>query len=155
MATTYSNQNVRLTADYVTSTAVVQFSSKAKMTVTYRDGKDPFEGTFDEWIASPKDRDRFEQLSSVTVGRKQKKIQFFCTPEPGSPEEAWLIANTEGLNFKFPAGCAQQVGSHDARKFARTFRAMFQDTKALSFGLVDFVPRKEDEKPVDAFAPSK
>ena len=36
-----------------------------------------------------------------------------------------------------------------------TFRAMFKDTKALSFGLVDFVPRKEDEKPVDPFAPSK
>tara|TARA_B100000131_G_scaffold152386_1_gene147780 strand:- start:1684 stop:2151 length:468 start_codon:yes stop_codon:yes gene_type:complete len=155
MATTYSNQNVRLTADYVMSTAVVQFSSKAKMTVTYRDGKDPFEGTFAEWIASPKDRDRFEQLSSVTVGRKAKKIQFFCTPEAGSPEEAWLIANTEGLNFKFPAGCTQQVNSRDARKFARTFRAMFKDTKALSFGLVDFVPRKENEKPEDAFAPNE
>ncbi len=125
------------------------------MTVTYRDGKDPFEGTFAEWIASPKDRDRFEQLSSVTVGRKAKKIQFFCTPEAGSPEEAWLIANTEGLNFKFPAGCTQQVNSRDARKFARTFRAMFKDTKALSFGLVDFVPRKENEKPEDAFAPNE
>ena len=154
MAYTPSNQTIRLTADYVTSTAVIQFSSKAKMTVTYRDGKDPFEGTFNEWIASPKDRDRFEQLSSVTVGRKAKKIQFFCTPEPGSPEEAWLIANIEGLKFKFPAGCAQQVGSQDARKFASNFRAMFQDTKALSFGIVDFVPRKEGEKP-DPFAPSK
>ena len=142
MAYTPSNQTIRLTSSYLVATATVQFSSSAKMKIEYKNGT-TFEGTFDEWKADSVERNKFEYLKTVVVGRKAKKVQAFITP--ANKEEVALVSYlTEGLALgKFPKGNSQQVSRNEVKAMNRLWTRVFPGSKSFSLGLVD---REDSER---------
>jgi hypothetical protein len=140
MAFKPSNNTIELTADYVVATSLVQFTSSAKMKITYKNGS-TFEGTFDEWKKDDDQRRQLFYLKTVVVGRKAKKVQAFMTPATDS-ERSWLTDKVDGLKNRFPLGCSQQVGRDSVTAFQRLFKGVFPDSKSYTLGLVD---RGEDK----------
>lgn len=150
MAFTPSNNTIELTADYVVATSLVQFTSSAKMKITYKDGTF-FEGTFDAWKADPASRKKFFTLQSVVIGRKAKKVQAFVTPTTDS-ERSWLTDKVDGLKNRFPLGCSQQIGRDSVTAFNRLFKGVFPDSGSYTLGLVD--REDSDRKPVETNVPA-
>ena len=149
MAFKPSTEPIRLAADYMRATTLVQFTSSAKMKIEYKDGK-TYEGTFDAWKADPAARKKLFLLKSVVVGRKAKKVQAFVTAVDDK-ERAWLVDQIDGLTRKFPAGNSQMVGRDDVTAFNRLFTSIFPDSKSYKLGLID----REDSKkePVETNVP--